>query len=89
MSIKVRHVEGRTPSRFDYFWKGFLERRLLNPRKGRELADQQAVARAAFESGWEAAGGGPHKSQSTCQHENVRGIAVVPRPCPSCGKPVF
>lgn len=74
--------------RFDYFWRRFREQRLEQPRPGSELP-QSEVARAAFEAGWEAAGGQPHADPSVCKHPNVYGIAVVVRPCTSCGKLVY
>lgn len=89
MSLKVEACKDERP-RFQYCWEGFVANRIERPRKGDDVAsDPRALARAAFEAGWEAAGGEPHKSRDECRHENVRGIAVVMRPCPSCGKPVY
>lgn len=86
-----RKAASENLERFRYCWERFMVR-LRHPRGGDNLlgcGNLEALARAAFEAGWEAAGGVPHKDRSECKHENVRGIAVVPRPCPSCGKPVY
>lgn len=87
--MKVKPTQD-TRSKFEYFRDSFLGNRIDHPRQGDEVnQDLRAAAIAGFEAGWEAAGGEWHKSRDDCKHSNVRGIAVVARPCPSCGKPVF